>query len=46
MTRILIADDHIIVREGLKSILANVPDVIVAAEACNGKEVLEKLRNS
>jgi two-component system invasion response regulator UvrY len=45
MTRVLIADDHSIVREGVKSILANVPDVIVAAEARNGKEVLEKVRN-
>jgi two-component system, NarL family, invasion response regulator UvrY len=45
MIRILIADDHSIVREGVKSILANVPDVVVAAEACNGNEVLEKVRN-
>ena len=46
MMRVLIADDHSIVREGVKSILANVPDVIVAAEARNGKEVLEAIITS
>jgi len=45
MTHVLIADDHSIVREGVKSILANVPDVIVAAEARNGREALEKAGN-
>jgi two-component system invasion response regulator UvrY len=43
MIRILIADDHTIVREGLKQILAETPDMAVAGEACNGQEVLEKI---
>ena len=36
MTRVLIADDHAIVREGLKQILAEQRDIIVAGEAENG----------
>lgn len=43
MIRILIADDHTIVREGLKQILAETPDMIVADEARNGQEVLNKV---
>ena len=38
--RILIADDHTIVREGLKQILEETPDMTVAAEASTGQEVL------
>ena len=34
--RVLIGDDHRIVREGLKQILADAPDVAVVAEAQNG----------
>jgi len=45
MIRILIADDHAILREGLKHILAEGSDVTVAAEASTGQEVLEKIRN-
>ena len=40
MIRILIADDHAIVREGLKQIVAETHDMIVAGEASNGREVL------
>jgi DNA-binding NarL/FixJ family response regulator len=43
MTKILIADDHTIFREGLKHILAEYPDLIVSDEASNGQEVLEKV---
>jgi two-component system, NarL family, invasion response regulator UvrY len=42
--KILIADDHAIVREGLKQILAETSDMIVAGEATNGREVLEQVR--
>ncbi len=38
--RVLIGDDHRIVREGLKQILADAPDVRVVAEAQTGPEVL------
>ncbi len=43
MTKILIADDHAIVREGLKQILSQTPDMVVIAEAGNGQEALDKL---
>lgn len=41
MIRILIADDHGIVRKGLKQIVAENPNMIVAGEAANGQEALE-----
>ena len=44
MIKILIADDHAIVREGLKQILAETADMLVAGEATNGREVLERVR--
>jgi two-component system, NarL family, invasion response regulator UvrY len=40
MIRLLIADDHAIVRDGLKRILAAVPDMQVAAEAATGDQAL------
>jgi two-component system invasion response regulator UvrY len=46
MIRILIADDHTIVRQGLKQILAETPDMVVADEASNGQEVLAKVWNN
>jgi len=46
MIRILIADDHAIVREGLKQIVAETSDIIVAGEASNGQELLEKVRKN
>lgn len=39
--RILIADDHEVVRKGLKTILADCSDLQVEAEAENGREVLD-----
>jgi DNA-binding NarL/FixJ family response regulator len=46
MIKILIADDHAIVREGLKQILSESADLIVVAEASSGQEVLEKISKS
>lgn len=40
MIRILIADDHDLVRMGLKQLLASAPDIEVCAEAANGDEAL------
>ena len=40
MIRLLIADDHKLVRDGLKQILAAAPGIDVAAEAANGDEAL------
>lgn len=41
--RVLIGDDHRIVREGLKQVLADAPDVRVVAEAPSGPEVLAQV---
>jgi two-component system invasion response regulator UvrY len=46
MINILIADDHAIVRKGLKQILAETQDMIVSGEASNGFEVMEKVKNN
>jgi two-component system, NarL family, invasion response regulator UvrY len=43
MTRILIADDHAIFREGLKQILEDHDDLKVVDEASRGQEVLDKV---
>jgi DNA-binding NarL/FixJ family response regulator len=42
VTRILIADDHAIVRSGLKKVLDAKPDMEVVAEAEDGHEAVEK----
>ena len=44
MIKVLVADDHPVVREGLKQILAEAQDIDVAAEAEDGHELLEKVR--
>jgi DNA-binding NarL/FixJ family response regulator len=44
MIRIVVADDHTIVREGLKQLLGAVSDMEVVAEASNGHEVVERVR--
>ena len=44
MCKILIADDHPIVRQGVKQILAEQPDVGAVGEAANSQEVLELVR--
>jgi two-component system, NarL family, invasion response regulator UvrY len=43
MIKILIADDHTMVREGLKQVLMATDDILVAAEAANNQEVLDKI---
>ncbi|MFP6561836.1 response regulator [Paraburkholderia sp. B3] len=45
MIRILIADDHAIVRGGLKQIIATTTDIVVVGETGQGSEVIEKLRS-
>jgi DNA-binding NarL/FixJ family response regulator len=42
--RIVIADDHAIVREGLKRIVASGKDMEVLAEAADGTEVMQRVR--
>lgn len=43
--RVLIADDHLIFRMGLKSLLNNEPDIVVAGEASTGAQTIEKFRD-
>ncbi len=45
MIRILVADDHTVVREGVRQILSGQDDMIVEDEAENGQETLEKVMN-
>ncbi len=44
MIRILIADDHTIMREGLKRILEGIEDIEVVGEAIDGHDTLAKAR--
>ncbi|CDG81916.1 response regulator [Janthinobacterium agaricidamnosum] len=44
--RVFIADDHAIVREGLKQILADTRDIVVAGEAENGVDAVKLFRKS
>jgi len=41
LIRILIADDHTVVREGLVSLVKRKPDMVVVAEASNGREAVD-----
>lgn len=43
--RILIADDHPIVRDGLKKLLSQEPDFEIAGEASDGREALDKVQS-
>jgi len=45
MIRLLICDDHLIVRQGLKQILADAPDIEVAGEASSGAEAIRLARS-
>ncbi|MEO7548107.1 MAG: response regulator transcription factor [Ramlibacter sp.] len=44
MIRIVVADDHAIVREGLKRIVSSVQDMEVVGEAGDGGEVMQRVR--
>lgn len=46
MIRLVVADDHAIVREGLKQILASVPDFQVVGEAADGAQVMQRVRET
>jgi DNA-binding NarL/FixJ family response regulator len=45
MIRVVIADDHTIVREGLREILSAAGDFQIVAEAVDGHQVIERARN-
>jgi two-component system invasion response regulator UvrY len=42
LIKLLVADDHAIVRKGIEQIIAETADIVVSAEARNGQEVIEK----
>ena len=44
MIRVVLADDHRMVRTGLKEILADTGDIEVVGEATNGQEVMARVR--
>ncbi len=44
MIRVLVCDDHQIVRQGIKLILADAPDVALAGEAANGPDAVARVR--
>ena len=46
MIRVLLADDHAIVRAGLKELLAESGDMVVSGEAGTGPEVLARVREA
>ncbi|HXX57767.1 MAG TPA: response regulator transcription factor [Thermodesulfovibrionales bacterium] len=46
MTRVFIADDHAIVRKGLRQIIEETPDIVVAEEAGTSQEILTKVKKT
>ena len=46
MTTILLVDDHLLFREGLRGIIAHWDDFEIVGEASNGKEALEAVRKT
>lgn len=42
--KVLIVDDHTLVRDGIRALLALVADIRIVGEASNGKEALEKVK--
>lgn len=43
--RILAVDDHPIFRQGITGLLADQPDMMLVAEACNGREAIQQFRS-
>lgn len=46
MIKLIIADDHQIVRAGIKALLLGHHDIAVVGEAANGRSLLEKISNT
>ncbi len=41
ITRVLLADDHVVMRNGLRLLLERQPDIEVVAEAADGREAVD-----
>lgn len=46
MIRVLVCDDHLIVREGIKQVLADAPDIVLAGEAADGHAAIAQVREA
>jgi len=46
MVRVVVVDDHAVVREGLKRIIAESPNMTVSGEASGGNEALDVVRST
>lgn len=46
MIKVIIVDDHLIVREGLKQIISDTSDISVVDEASSGHEAINKIRSN
>jgi two-component system invasion response regulator UvrY len=44
MIRVLVCDDHLIVRQGIRQMLADAPDIELAGEAGNGPDAIARVR--
>ncbi|MBX2998209.1 MAG: response regulator transcription factor [Caldilineaceae bacterium] len=44
-TRVFLADDHMLVRQGMRSLLEMEEDIVVVGEASNGQDAIEKVVN-
>ena len=44
MLKVVLADDHVLVRDGIKALLEDEQDIEVLDEASNGKEALEIIK--
>ena len=45
MIRVLVADDHHLVREGIRALLEKAPDIEVVGEASDGRETIELVKS-
>jgi DNA-binding NarL/FixJ family response regulator len=45
VTRVVLADDHVLVRAGIRALLEKIPDVEVVGEARTGREVVELVKS-
>ncbi len=46
MIKVVLADDHSLVRDGIKALLEEAPNIHVTGEVSNGEEAIEKIRET